>query len=95
LQIKKTFLIFEYRKKVTKIKLIVMETNNTVFLPNKECLIGRAKVNKVGKLHKGKRIVKVQQIRENIEGQFLYLANKDKKRIEQRNARAEKRALRK
>lgn len=72
-----------------------METNNTVFLPNKECLIGRAKVNKVGKLHKGKRIVKVQQIRENIEGQFLYLANKDKKRIEQRNARAEKRALRK
>jgi hypothetical protein len=72
-----------------------METNNTVFLPNKECLIGRAKVDKVGKLHKGKRIVKVQQIRENIEGQFLYLANKDKKRIEQRNARAEKRALRK
>jgi len=67
----------------------------TIFLPNKECLIGRAKVNKVGKLHKGKRIVKVQQIRENIEGQFLYLANKDKKRIEQRNSRAEKRALRK
>jgi hypothetical protein len=67
----------------------------TIFLPNKECLIGRAKVNKVGKLHKGKRIVKVQQIRENIEGQFLYLANKDRKRIEQRNARAEKRALRK
>jgi hypothetical protein len=46
-------------------------------------------------LHKGKRIVKVQQIRENIEGQFLYLANKDKKRIEQKNSRAEKRALRK
>lgn len=67
----------------------------TIFLPNKECLIGRAKVNKVGKLHKGKRIVKVQQIRENIEGQFLYLANKDRKRIEQRNSRAEKRALRK
>jgi hypothetical protein len=88
----KTFITFEYRNK--EIKIIVME-KMTIFLPNKECLIGRAKVNKVGKLHKGKRIVKVQQIRENIEGQFLYLANKDKKRIEQRNSRAEKRALRK
>jgi len=88
----KTLITFEYRNK--EIKIIVME-KMTIFLPNKECLIGRAKVNKVGKLHKGKRIVKVQQIRENIEGQFLYLANKDKKRIEQKNARAEKRALRK
>lgn len=71
-----------------------METNNTVFLPNKECLIGRAKVNKVGKLHKGKRIVKVQTIRDHLETTFLYLANKDNKRIEQKNERALKRALR-
>lgn len=72
-----------------------MENSNTIFLPNKECLIGRAKVNKVGKLHKGKRLVKIQTVRENIEGTFLYLANKDRKRIDQRNSRAEKRALRK
>ncbi len=85
---------FEYRKEVTKIKLIVMETNNTVFLPNKECLVGRAKVSKVGKLHKGKRIVKVQTIRDHLESTFIYIANKDNKRIEQKNERALKRAMR-
>ena len=71
-----------------------MENSTTIFLPNKECLIGRAKVTKVGKLHKGKRIVKIQTVRENLEGQFLYLANKDRRRIDQQSSRAEKRAMR-
>ena len=71
-----------------------MENSTTIFLPNKECLIGRAKVTKVGKLHKGKRTVKIQTVRENLEGQFLYLANKDRRRIDQQSSRAEKRAMR-
>lgn len=71
-----------------------MENSTTIFLPNKECLIGRAKVTKVGKLHKAKRAVKIQTVRENLEGQFLYLANKDRRRIDQKLSRAEKRAMR-
>lgn len=72
-----------------------MESSTTIFLPNKECLVGRAKVSKVGKLHKGKRLVKIQTVRENLEGQFLYLAEKDNRRNMQKSLRAEKRALRK
>lgn len=68
--------------------------NTVIFLPNKECLIGRAKVNKVGKLHKAKRQIKVQQICSNVEATFLHLAQKDKKREVQKNERALKRAMR-
>lgn len=71
-----------------------METM-TVFLPNKECLIGRAKVDKVGKLHKAKRQIKVQQVCSNVESTFLYLAQRDKKREDQKSERALKRAMRK
>ena len=71
-----------------------METT-TVFLPNKECLIGRAKVNKVGKLHKAKRQIKVQQVCSNVEATFMYLAQRDKKREVQKSERALKRAMRK
>jgi len=71
-----------------------METT-TVFLPNKECLIGRAKVDKVGKLHKAKRQIKVQQVCSNVESTFLYLAQRDKKRESQKSERALKRAMRK
>ena len=42
-------------------------------------------VEKVGKLHKAKRRVKIDQKRENLEGQMLYLAHKAKK--EERNAK--------
>ena len=71
-----------------------METT-TVFLPNKECLIGRAKVDKVGKLHKAKRQIKVQKVCSNLEATFMHLAQRDKKRESQKSERALKRAMRK
>jgi hypothetical protein len=48
-------------------------------------------VETVGKLHKGKRRVKIDQKRENIEGQFMYLAMKSNRADKQREDRRAKR----
>lgn len=50
-------------------------------------------VKKVGKLHKAKRQVKIDSKRENLEGQFMYLANKEKKREERASAQRSKRQM--
>lgn len=48
-------------------------------------------VKKVGKLHKGKRRVKIDQKRENLEGQFMYMAMKSNRADKQREDRRAKR----
>lgn len=48
-------------------------------------------VEKVGKLHKAKRQVKIDSKRENLEGQFMYLAMKSNRADKQREDRRAKR----
>lgn len=48
-------------------------------------------VETVGKLHKAKRRVKIDQKRENIEGQFMYMAMKSNRADKQREDRRAKR----
>lgn len=50
-------------------------------------------VNKVGKLHKAKRQVKIDSKRENLEGQFMYIANVAKKRGERASEQRSKRQM--
>ena len=78
-------------KKVNENRRVYVEQTDEGLVVQRNFNHERAKVDKVGKLHKAKRMVKIDQKRANLEGQFMYVAMKANRADKQREDRRAKR----